>query len=117
MWLYCVVLLALAWIIPAPLQEAADPTRVPNPAKSAWFLLWLQELVSYSVWWIYLLLPVGALFLILPWLPGARNLEHAVWLDRKQRPIQVFTMVGFAAIIVLTIIAWGFRGQNWAFIG
>ena len=39
---------ALALFVPAPLQGPADPSRVPNPVKSAWFLLWTQELVSWS---------------------------------------------------------------------
>ncbi|MBM4130742.1 hypothetical protein FJ250_06905, partial [bacterium] len=40
-----VFLLAAAWLVPAPLETVADPMRAPNPAKSAWFLLWIQELV------------------------------------------------------------------------
>ena len=42
------VLLLLAALVPAPLETPADPAHAPNPAKSAWFLLWIQELVSYS---------------------------------------------------------------------
>ena len=47
-WLLLVSLLLLALFVPAPLQTAADPSTTPNPAKSAWFLLWIQELVSWS---------------------------------------------------------------------
>ena len=32
----------------APLEEMADPTRTPNPAKAPWYFLGLQELVHYS---------------------------------------------------------------------
>ena len=56
----CVALLLLAWLFPAPLQEAADVTRVPNPARSAWFLLWMQELISYSAALVYLIAALGA---------------------------------------------------------
>ena len=40
-----VLLLLLAAVIPAPLEGPADISRVPNPVKSAWFLMWIQELV------------------------------------------------------------------------
>jgi quinol-cytochrome oxidoreductase complex cytochrome b subunit len=44
-----VVLLHLVSLIfMAPLEELADPTRTPNPAKAPWYFLGLQELVHYS---------------------------------------------------------------------
>ena len=33
--------------VDAPLEEIADPTRTPNPAKAPWYFLGLQELVHY----------------------------------------------------------------------
>ena len=30
----------------APLEEAANPSITPNPAKAPWYFLWLQELVT-----------------------------------------------------------------------
>ncbi|NIM19383.1 MAG: DUF4405 domain-containing protein [Candidatus Latescibacteria bacterium] len=38
----------LALVVPAPLEEAANPEITPNPAKAPWYFLGLQELVSYS---------------------------------------------------------------------
>ena len=55
-----VALLLLAAFIPAPLEPPADPAHAPNPAKSAWFLLWIQELVSYSTPAIYVALVLVA---------------------------------------------------------
>ncbi len=40
--------IGLALIIPAPLEEAANPEVTPNPAKAPWYFLGLQELVGYS---------------------------------------------------------------------
>jgi len=42
------VTIVLAFIFPAPLEEAANPQVTPNPAKAPWYFLGLQELVSYS---------------------------------------------------------------------
>ncbi|MHB9099540.1 MAG: selenite/tellurite reduction operon b-type cytochrome membrane protein ExtQ, partial [Syntrophales bacterium] len=61
-------MLILAVFITAPLQAPADISRVPNPVKSAWFLLWIQELVSYSKYFAYLVAVIAGLFLALPWL-------------------------------------------------
>jgi quinol---cytochrome c reductase cytochrome c subunit, bacillus type len=40
-------LVALALFFDAPLEEIADPTKTPNPAKAPWYFLGLQELLHY----------------------------------------------------------------------
>jgi hypothetical protein len=40
-------MIALALVADAPLEEIADPTRTPNPAKAPWYFLGLQELLHY----------------------------------------------------------------------
>jgi hypothetical protein len=67
--IFCGVVVVLAFFITAPLQSPADIRNVPNPVKSAWFLLWIQELVSYSTYLSYLVAAIGGFFLLLPWLP------------------------------------------------
>lgn len=114
MLLLALALAGLAAVIPAPLQEAADPSRTPNPAKSAWFLLWIQELVSWSRFMIYPLLLLGVIFLLLPWLPGSVRLHRASWFPREQLAVNLLTLASFLAILVLTIIALWFRGPNWS---
>lgn len=109
------VLVAGALVIPAPLQGPADPGRVPNPVKSAWFLLWTQELVSYSKALVHLLVILLAVFVALPWLPGTRESRRARWLPPEQWPVTAFTLAAFAAILVLTLIAGLCRGENWVF--
>jgi len=114
MWLLVILLLVLAALVPAPLQIAADPAVTPNPAKSAWFLLWTQELVSYSRWMIYPILLLGLLFLLLPWLPGQLRMHHASWFPAGTRAISVLTLVTFFIIISLTFVAYFLRGPNWS---
>jgi hypothetical protein len=41
------VLVALALVWNAPLEELADPLQTPNPAKAPWYFLGLQELLHY----------------------------------------------------------------------
>jgi hypothetical protein len=113
--LLVVVLLLLSALLPAPLQEAADPARTPNPVKSAWFLLWIQELVSWSRLMIWPVICLGALFLFLPWLPGIGHVHRARWFPREQRPANLLTVSVFLVIVGLTIISMLFRGANWSF--
>jgi len=112
----CVLLLLLAAVIPAPLQEAADFGRVPNPSKSAWFLLWTQELVSYSNSFVYLIVAMGLFFALLPWLPRTRPSERACWFPREQRVVNLVTLASFVLILTLTVIGLFFRGENWSFV-
>lgn len=109
-------LVILAALIPAPLQEQADFAVVPNPSKSAWFLLWMQELVSYSTWFIYPILLLGLLTLLLPWLPGSPPVERARWLPREQLLVNILTLLLFTAIVALTVLALLFRGENWSLV-
>lgn len=109
-------LLLLAALIPAPLKEQANPAVTPNPAKSAWFLLWIQELVSWSRFMIYPVMLLGCLFLLLPWLPTGPRIHHASWFPREQHNVTVITIMVTAAIIALTVVAVFFRGENWSLL-
>jgi hypothetical protein len=108
-------LLLLAAAIPAPLQEQADQAVTPNPAKSAWFLLWIQELVIWSRYMIYPVMLLGFLFLLLPWISADTRIHRACWFPREQRLLSAVTVVLAVAIVTLTIIALFFRGANWSF--
>ena len=114
--LMVLVLMVLAIFIPAPLQTPADISRVPNPSKSAWFLLWTQELVSYSSNLVYLILGIGVFFCSLPWLPLSPPAERARWFQREQKWVSLVTLLTFLAILILTLIATFFRGANWELV-
>lgn len=109
-------ILVLAALIPAPLQEQADMAKVPNPVKSAWFLLWIQELVGYSKYLIYAVMLAGLLMALLPWLPGTGKAADAAWLARRNAGIGIPVLLLFVAILVLTATAFFFRGENWSFV-
>ena len=97
-------LLVLAFFVPAPLEEAADFSRVPNPSRSAWFLLWMQELVSYSSTLVYLIVAMALFFAALPWLAG-RPVAAARWFAGDQRWINLAALVAFIWIMVRLSLA------------
>ncbi|BAI80156.1 conserved hypothetical protein [Deferribacter desulfuricans SSM1] len=115
--IFLIILMVLAYFIDAPLQPPANPAVVPNPSKSAWFLLWMQELVSYSGYMIYFVI---FLFLYMLYLPKIRKgfiPENAKWFQKGC----TFEIVTFLIILMLinifTIIAYYFRGPYWQLIG
>jgi len=114
--LLALTLALLALLLPAPLQEPANLARVPNPVKSAWFLLWIQELVSYSKYLIYLVAVFAMGFVLLPWLPGQERREHARWLGEGNRTTGMFSLAVFIVVVALTAVGMFFRGENWAFV-
>jgi hypothetical protein len=109
------VLLLLAALVPAPLEPPADPGAAPNPAKSAWFLLWIQELVSYSTLAIYVAIALAVLLVALPWLPVPK-LEHARWFPREHRALALAALAAALLVLVLTVVGLYFRGPDWRLV-
>jgi hypothetical protein len=106
------LLLLAAALVPAPLEPAADPARPPNPAKSAWFLLWVQELVSHGTLWMYAVLALAAGLVALPWLRRAEG-RQAGWFQRGERIVAGVAVALVLAIVALTFVALYMRGENW----
>lgn len=105
----------LAAIFNAPLQEAAEPHNVPNPSKSAWFLLWMQELVSYNIHLVYLIIAIFAGFTAAPFLIKPVGQAQARWFDRRFTAMHIITAAVFIAIVALTVVAYFFRIEYWGF--
>lgn len=116
MLLVAVVLLLGSLLFSAPLQPPADIAHPPNPAKAAWFLLWIQEVLSYSNRYVYLILGVVVGFALLPLWSWGRPCDEARWFARAQWPVTLFTLLTVLGLILLTLIAWLWRGENWSFI-
>ncbi len=108
-----VLLLAILWN--APLEQVANAVHPPNPAKAPWYFLGLQELVSYSAFWGGVVVPgliVGTLVL-LPYLDRGR-VGVGRWFARERRLATTLFSLLLAVAIVLTIIGCLFRGPNWS---
>ena len=112
-----VALHAISLVFMAPLEEMADPTRTPNPAKAPWYFLGLQELVHYSALIGGVIVPTLLVLalLLLPYVDRTPT-GTGQWFPRERRVANaVFT--GLAALmVVLTITGTFFRGANWAWV-
>lgn len=110
--LVIIAIISLATFIDAPLKAPANSSNVPNPSKAAWFLLWFQEIVSYSSYFIYGPAVLFLFYLFLPYIAQTTT-EKAVWLRREYRLLDIFTLLIFLGIVSLTVIAYFFRGEFW----
>jgi quinol-cytochrome oxidoreductase complex cytochrome b subunit len=112
-----VALHALSLIFMAPLEEIADPTRTPNPAKAPWYFLGLQELVHYSALIGGVIVPtllVAALF-VLPYV-DRRPKGAGRWFAPERRMANTVFTATAIVLTMLTVIGTLFRGPNWAWV-
>jgi len=120
--LVVVMAVMIVWSIglKAPLEEPANPTDSPNPAKAPWYFLGLQEmLVYYDPWLAGVVLPsfiiVG--LMAIPYIDtNPKGNGYFTFRERKWE-ITIF-LVGFV-VLWCTLIALGtfLRGPNWNFFG
>jgi quinol-cytochrome oxidoreductase complex cytochrome b subunit len=112
-----VVLHVVSLVFMAPLEEMADPTRTPNPAKAPWYFLGLQELVHYSALIGGVIIPTAIVIalLVLPYL-DPHGAGSGRWFAPERRVANaVFTTLVVVAV-GLTVIGTFFRGPNWAWV-
>ncbi|MBI4719609.1 MAG: cytochrome C [Planctomycetes bacterium] len=117
----CTALLNVwAILLKAPLEQPADPSTAPNPAKAPWYFLGLQEMLVYFDPWLAGVVLPGLIILGLIAIPYIdKNPRGNGYYTFKERPFAIATfLVGFVILWVLLIIFGTFlRGPNWNFFG
>jgi hypothetical protein len=123
--LLCMIGLTIVMIVwsiglRAPLEEAANPTTSPNPAKAPWYFLGLQEmLVYFDPWLAGVVLPTLIIvgLMAIPYIDtNPKGNGYYSFLERKWE-IGVF-LYGFLVLWSFLIITGTFlRGPNWSFYG
>lgn len=118
----CGTIFLITWaiIFKSPLEEPANPTWAPNPAKAPWYFLGLQEMLVYFDPWIAgVVLPVLVVIglIAIPYLD--KNPLGNGYYTFKQRKwaISAFLFGWLALWIFLIIIGTFLRGPNWTFYG
>jgi len=123
-----VITLILAMISPAPLEEFANPSVTPIPAKAPWYFLWLQELIAVTTIKIGKITISGALiggilvpgFLLLlaivwPFLDRSPKEAIGIWFHKKRRIQNAVFIFICIVITVLIVIGLYLRGPYWIF--
>lgn len=96
------LLVSLSLFINAPLIEEANPAHPENPAKSPWYFLGIQELVSYSAFAGGMLVPILFLSFLFS-IPYVDREEQYIgsWFSGKQGAKITLFSAGFSLIVVL----------------
>ena len=123
-----VVTALLAMAFPAPLEEAANPSVTPNPAKAPWYFLWLQEIVTDTTIHIGDFTINGALIggvivpglillglIIWPFLDKSGPEAVGVWFAKTRHKHNIIFLLMVLLIIILTVVGTFLRGPNWNF--
>jgi hypothetical protein len=121
----CMILLTIIMIVwsialRAPLEEPANPTSSPNPAKAPWYFLGLQEmLVYFDPWLAGVVLPTLIIvgLMAIPYIDtNPRGNGYYSFRERKWE-LGIF-LYGFLVLWSFLIITGTFlRGPNWNFFG
>ena len=121
----CMILLTVVMIVwsvalRAPLEEAANPTSSPNPAKAPWYFLGLQEMLVYFDPWLAGVVLPGLIIVGLMAIPyidtNPKGNGYYSFRERKYE-IGIF-LYGFLVLWSFLIITGTFlRGPNWNFFG
>lgn len=111
------LLLLAAFFINAPLEEPANALHPPNPAKAPWYLLGLQELVSYSAFIGGVAAP-GLMVLGLLLVPyiDRKKVGIGKWFAKERWLANSLFMAFLIIMGVLIVVGVWFRGENWALV-
>ena len=117
----CALFVAIAltvWsiVVDAPLEEAANPTKTPNPSKAPWYFLGLQDiLVYFDPWFAGVIAPVLIIvgLMLIPYLDiNPKGNGYYTYSERKVA-IWVYSF-GFLVLWISLIIMGVFlRGPGW----
>jgi hypothetical protein len=102
--------------VDAPLEEIANPTLTPNPAKAPWYFLGLQELLVYfDPWLAGVVLPTLIIvgLIAIPYIDiNPKGNGYYCYKDRKFAII-TFSFGFFILWLLLIVIGVFFRGPGW----
>ena len=119
-FLAALTVIVLIWVLSiafdAPLEEIANPSVTPNPAKAPWYFVGLQELLVYFDPWIAGVM-IPAILVIgltaIPYLDVNRRGEGEYAFPQRKFAVTIFTL-GAMFWFALIFIGLFMRGPNWA---
>jgi hypothetical protein len=108
------VLIVWSIALKAPLEEPANPTDSPNPAKAPWYFLGLQEMLSY-----FNATVIGAFFPFVYFI----GLALIAYVDRSpykavrdRKTAWVFFLCIMVGGVIVTLLGAFFRGPGWNWV-
>lgn len=120
MIIFTIFLIVWSIFLKAPLEEPANPTWAPNPAKAPWYFLGLQEmLVYFDPWMAGVVLPVLIIvgLIAIPYIDTNPNGNGYYSFKGRKVAMAGFLFGWLVLWIYLIIIGTFLRGPNWTFYG
>jgi quinol-cytochrome oxidoreductase complex cytochrome b subunit len=111
----CAMLMFGAFFFDAPLKEQANPMLPENPAKSPWYFLGVQELVSFSGFAGGIVVPLLFIFFLAS-IPFKDREDHhiGVWFSGSAgKKVSLYSMI-FAFILTVAVL---FINVNYGWLG
>ena len=100
-----VLLVGIALLWDAPLEQLADPAHTPNPAKAPWYFLGLQELLHYFppvVAGVLIPTLVIIALIVIPYF-NINIQAEGLWLRDRKRRLSIFGVVVGVFLIFLAV--------------
>ena len=112
----------LIWSIglAAPIEEPANPSESPNPAKAPWYFLGLQEMLVYFDPWIAgIIFPMFIIIgmMAIPYMDINKKGDGYYSFKERRVGYFIFMYGWFVLWVFLIVIGTIFRGPNWNFYG
>jgi len=104
-----VVLVCMALLWNAPLEQLADPQHTANPAKAPWYFTGLQELLHYFPPFVAgIILPtlIVLALIVIPFF-SVNIMDEPLWARNKSKRLTILTSVAvFLTAVLLRAGAW-----------
>ncbi len=110
-----IFIMGMSILFDAPLEEIANSSVTPNPAKAPWYFLGLQELVSWGpAFWGGILIPnIGIILLLLIPYMDRGLVGTGVWFHPSRRLHNILFTIFVVVFLGLIIVGTFMRGPNW----
>lgn len=114
-WVVLILIMGVSVLFDAPLEQMANPSVTPNPAKAPWYFLGIQELVAWGdPFWMGVFIPtVGVIVLMMiPYVDRSR-MGTGLWLHPDRRLHNILFTIFVVVFLGLIFVGTFMRGPNW----
>jgi quinol-cytochrome oxidoreductase complex cytochrome b subunit len=111
------IVMGTSLLFNAPLEEGANPSVTPSPVKAPWFLVGMQELLSWGAPFFFGVLVPNIMIVLIILIPyfdrGGEGI--GVWFHPSRRRANIIFTAAVTVYLGLIIIGEFLRGPGWVF--
>ena len=110
-----IALMTISLLFNAPLEQEANPSNTPNPAKAPWYFLGLQEMLSWAhPFWGGIFAPtvVVIILMLTPYFDRSQK-GVGIWFAPERKIANLLFTIFLVLAVGLIVVGEFFRGPNW----